>query len=401
MSPPAPPRRVLRVIARLNVGGPAIQAITLSRRLEEHGYSTTLVRGREGPREGTMDPLAARMGVRPVLLPALGRELDPRSDLRAALALRRIIRRERPDVLHTHTAKAGTVGRVAAALAGRHRPRLVVHTFHGHVLSGYFSRRRERVFVGVERVLARRSDVLIAVSEEVRADLLARGIGRPGQIRVVPLGLPLERFVLDETERVRARGAMRARLGVPDDAPLVTVVARLVPIKRIDVLLEALERLAATHPEARACVAGDGELSGALRASPAARRLGDRVIWPGFVEDTPALYAASDVVALTSDNEGTPVSLIEAGAAALPVAATRVGGVPSVVGDGGTGLLVPRGDAAALAAALGRLLDDPTLRARMGAAGRASSLGRFSLDRLVIDVAELYAAGLDRRSPRG
>lgn len=386
-------------IARLNIGGAAMQAIDLTARLPAHGWRTALVRGREGPREGSMDGLAVRLGVRPIMVTSLGRELDPLADLATLARMRRLLRRMRPEVLHTHTAKAGAVGRVAAALAGRHRPGLVVHTFHGHVLSGYFSPRRERIFVGVERLLARLTDVIVAVSAEVRDDLLAAGIGRPGQVRVIPLGLDLDALDLPPTARSDARRRMRRQLGVPAGAPLVTLVARLVPIKRVDLFLAAAEALANDRPEVRFCVAGDGELAERLRASPAADRLGARVAWPGFVHDTAALYAASDVVALTSDNEGTPVSLIEALASGTPVVATAVGGVPSVVRHGGTGLLAPAGDAAAIAAGLRRLVDDPALRARLAAAGRDDVRARFTLDRLVRDVAALYAEGLDR-SPR-
>jgi len=385
--------RVLRVIARLNVGGPAIQAITLTHELRPQGFDTTLVRGREAPREGTMDDLARRLDVTPVLLPTLGREVRPVEDLRSVVALRRIIRCERPSILHTHTAKAGTVGRVAALVAGRRRPRLVVHTFHGHVLSGYFSPRKQRVFAAIERLLARRTDVLVAVSDEVRDDLLALGIGRPGQVRVIPLGFDLAPFAMSPPEAAAARTRMRERLGVPQDAPLVTTVARLVPIKRVDVFLQAAGRVAASHPNTWFCVAGDGELRDELLASAHARALGPRVAWPGFVAEMPDLYAASDVVVLCSDNEGTPVSLIEALAAEVPVVATDVGGVPAVVAHEESGLLAPRGDAAAVAAGMARLLDDPELRARLAGAGRRSVMERFDLGRLVADVVALYRDG--------
>lgn len=390
----APSRRVLRVIARLNIGGPAIQAITLADELEERGYDTLLVRGVEAEREGTMDPLARQLGVRPRHLATLQRELDPLLDLRAVLTLRKVIRRERPDVLHTHTAKAGTVGRVAAWLAGRRRPELVVHTFHGHVLAGYFSPRKERLFTQIERFLARRTDVLVAVSDEVRHDLLDRGIGRPEQIRVVPLGFDLSRFDMRGEERAGARDRMRRDLGVPAGVPLVTIAARFVPIKRLDVFLDAAGAMAERHPEVRFCMAGDGELRDELRAHPAGRRLADRVVWPGFVRETPELYAASDVVMLTSDNEGTPVSLIEALASGVAVVATDVGGVPTVVRHGRTGLLAPAEAHAELAEAALRLIGDPDLATRLAEAGREDVRARFDVDRLVDDIDGLYREGL-------
>lgn len=386
--------RVLRVIARLNVGGPAIQAITLTRRLEDHGFVTTLVRGAESEREGSMDYLAEELGVKPQLVPTLVREVSPPRDLRTVWTLRRIIRQERPLVLHTHTAKAGTVGRVAALASGRRRPRLVVHTFHGHVLSGYFSPRAAAVFTAIERFLARRSDILIAVSPEVRDDLLALGIGRPEQIRVVPLGFDLTRFDLDGITRGRVGTALRRDLGIPEDAPLITIVARLVPIKRIDVFLEAATILAERLPDVRFLIAGDGELRHELESSEAARRLGSRLVWPGFLRDTPAVYAASDVVTLTSDNEGTPVSLIEALAAGVPVVATRVGGVPSVVRHDFSGLLVPPGDPVSLAGAVEAILTGPDRARALRDEGRRDVMDRFSLDRLVADIAALYQEGL-------
>ena len=272
------PTRVLRLIARLNVGGPAIQALTLTRELESHGFATLLAKGVEGEREGTMDGLAKRLDVSPVEIPSLKREITIPDDVRTIRTVRRLIRDFRPAILHTHTAKAGTVGRVAALLSGRRRPGLIVHTFHGHVLSGYFSARAERIFTAIERFLAKRTDVLIAVSDEVRDDLVALGIASPERIRVVPLGFDLRPFDLDGEERRAARDAMRQTIGIEADARLVTLVARLVPIKRVDVFLEAARLVAETHPEVRFCIAGDGELADELRASAAADALGDRVV---------------------------------------------------------------------------------------------------------------------------
>lgn len=394
----APARtRVLRVIARLNIGGPAIQAISLTRRLEERGYSTLLVRGREGEREGTMDHLAERLGVRPRLVSSMSRDPGP-GDLRALAALTWILARQRPQIVHTHAAKAGTLGRLAAlALGGRSR-RVIVHTFHGHSLTGYFSSRRARFFLGVERFLARHSTCLIAVSEEVRDDLVELGVAPAERFEIVRLGLDLEPFSAPAPdERARLRERLRDELGVPRDARVVTLVARLVPIKRVDRFLRVAARVAAEH-DAHFLVVGDGELDGELRASAEARKLGSRLHWVGFRLDMPAVCFASDVVALTSDNEGTPVSTIEALAAGRPVVSTRVGGVATVVKHGETGLTAPPEDEHALAAGIGRLLDEPQLADELAAAGREHVLRGFSLERLVDDIDALYRRLLEQRA---
>src|SRR6266516_1973759 len=226
------PVRVLRVIARLNVGGPAIQAITLSRQLEERG-------------------------VTPVSLPTLQRRIGL-GDLAALLFLRRQIRDWRPQILHTHAAKAGALGRLAALLAGRDRPPVIVHTFHGHVLTGYFSPLVSALFTRIERSLARRSTCLIAVSEEVRADLVRLRVAPPERIVVVPLGFDLSRFQAPEEERRARREAFRASLGIPLEAPLVTLVGRLEPIKRVDRFLRVANLI--EQPPAWFLVVGDGSL---------------------------------------------------------------------------------------------------------------------------------------------
>lgn len=314
------------------------------------------------------------------------RPLAPATDARAVGAMRRVLAGVAPDLVHTHMAKAGTVTRTAARTL-RHRPALV-HTFHGHVLEGYFRPAVQRAFVEVERALARMTDVLIAVSPQVRDDLLDLRIGTPDRYRVIPLGLDL-----DAHRRVSApSGALRAQLGLADDVPLVGCVGRLVPIKDVPTLLDAI----AAVPDAHLAVVGDGELRAELEARSTTLGLERRVHFTGWWHDVPSLMADLDVVALSSRNEGTPVALIEAGACARAVVATDVGGVRSVVEDGVTGLVVPQQDPPALAGAISALLADPARRAAMGAAGRIAS-ARFDQDRLVEDIRALYDEVLTSR----
>jgi glycosyltransferase involved in cell wall biosynthesis len=379
------PIRVLRVIARLNIGGPAIQAISLTALMQERGYATRLVRGSESADEGSMDDLAERMDVQPTLVASMRR--DPGfGDVRALASLVRIARRDRPDLVHTHAAKGGTLGRVAVMLAfPRKRPK-VVHTFHGHSLTGYFSSRTARMYTRIERFLARRTEVLIAVSEEVRDDLVGLGVAPLEQFEVVRLGLDLSAFA-DDSDRAARRAVVRAHWGIASDERVITLVARLVPIKRVDRFLETAALLR-ERPGVRFVVVGDGELRSELQSSEPARALGDRLVWAGFRRDVPDICFASDVVVLTSDNEGTPVSLIEAQAAAKPVVSTSVGGVRSVVLNGETGLLAD--DPPALAAAIGALLDEPDRAATMAVRGREHVLATFGVERLVDDLDRLY-----------
>jgi glycosyltransferase involved in cell wall biosynthesis len=353
--------------------------------MQERGYTTRLVRGSESADEGSMDDLAERMGVQPTLIDSMRR--DPGfGDLRALGELVRIARRDRPDLVHTHAAKGGTLGRVAVMLAFPRRRPKVVHTFHGHSLTGYFSSRTARMYTRIERFLAGRTDVLIAVSEEVRDDLVGLGVAPLEQFEVVRLGLDLGAFA-DDSDRAARRAVVRAQWGIASEDRVVTLVARLVPIKRVDRFLETAALLA-DRADVRYVVVGDGELRSELQSSEPARALGDRLVWAGFRRDVPEVCFASDVVVLTSDNEGTPVSLIEAQAAAVPVVSTCVGGVRSVVLDDETGLLAD--DPPALASAIASLLDDPDRAAAMAARGREHVLSTFGVERLVDDLDRLY-----------
>jgi len=388
--PAGEPVRVVRIIARLNIGGPAIQAITLTSRLEALGYRTTLVRGREEADEGSMDHLAVELGVRPRMVTSLRRN-PGLHDVAALASMIRILREVRPAIVHTHAAKGGTLGRVAVLISrpGRGRRPVLIHTFHGHSLTGYFSPRTAALYTLIERFLARRTDRLIAVSEEVRDELVELGVAPRSKFEVVPLGFDLSPFTVNGEARAAAREALRAELGIPHDARVVTLIARLVPIKRVDRFLEVAAALAEL-PGVRFLIVGDGELRGRLRSSPPALALGDRLIWAGFRRDMPAVCFASDVVVQTSDNEGTPVGLIEAQAAGLPVVSTRVGGTASVVADGETGTLTAVDDIDGLAGELRRLLDDPELAAQMGDAGCRRAVASFSLEQLVERIDGLY-----------
>jgi len=368
------PIRILRIIARMNVGGPAWQVSVLTRGLDEHRFESRLVVGDVG--EGEADFIALRDPDLPALkIPALGRSVRFGDDLRAFVAIRRAIRDYRPDIVHTHTAKAGVLGRLAAATC---RVPVRVHTFHGHVLHGYFNRWVTRLVRIVEGLLARRTTALVAVGERVRDELLGAGIGRSDQYVVIPPGVALEA----RPDRVSARNG----LGLPLNRPLVLFVGRLTAVKRPDRLIEAMALVLDTRPDAVLAIAGEGELLEETRSR--AEPLGESVRFLGWQRDIAGLYAAADCMVLTSDNEGMPVTLIEAAMAGVPSVTTDVGSAREVVLDGVTGLVVAP-DAAAVADGLVRLLDND-LRHRMGAAARARAEAEFGTRRLIADHEALY-----------
>lgn len=380
------PVKVLRVIARLNVGGPALHVAYLSAGLAERGYDTTLVAGSLAYGEESMAAVAEARGVTIAQLSELHREISPLRDLRAVLRLARLIRKERPTILHTHTAKAGTVGRLAALLAGDARPRIVVHTFHGHVLRGYFDPLTALGFRVLERLLARISTVLIAVSPEVRDDLVRLGVAPANKFAVIRLGVELG----DRVGQTGRRDETRRLLGVPTDAFVVGWVGRMTGVKRAGDVLQAFQGVRTQGVDAYLCLVGDGPDRADLEQRAHELGIVKRCLFVGYQADVAAFYEAMDALVLPSANEGTPVSVIEALAAGRPAVATRVGGVPDVIRAGVDGILVEPGDTTALADALGALARDPERRASMGAEGRARVIGRYAVDRLVDDVDRLY-----------
>src|SRR3954471_5045844 len=390
--------KILRVIARLNMGGPALHVAYLTAGLRERGYDTTLVAGTLARGEDSMAFVAEARDVHTIRIDELGREISPLRDLLATVRLARLIRRERPDILHTHTAKAGTVGRVAALLAGRRRPAIVVHTFHGHVLRGYFGPFRSRLFRLLERWLASQSTALIAVSPQVRDDLVALGVAPKERFAVIRLGIELDERVAG-TENGRRES--RRYLGIPGDRFAVGWIGRMTPVKRTDDVLVAFKQLRDDGVDAVLCMVGDGPDRADLERRAHELGIVRDTVFLGYQEDVAQYYAAFDALVLPSSNEGTPVSAIEALAAGRPVVATRVGGVPDVVQEGEDGFLVEPGAIGDLADRLAQLARDPQLRERMGRAGRDRVMSRYAVERLVEDVDRLYrsllSAGAARR----
>ena len=403
--------KVIRIIARLNVGGPAKHVAWLTDGLRDAGYNTVLVAGRVPEGEEDMSYFASDLAVFPLFIPEMSREISL-NDAVTVWKLFRLFLQERPDIVHTHTAKAGTVGRTAGflyrwltpgTLIGKPRRCKFVHTYHGHVFHSYYGRGRTQLFLTIERLLARLvTDRLIVVSRQQRAEICEKfRVGRPKQFKVVPLGLDLGVFA----EHTSRRSKFRHELCIPDDAILIGIVGRLTEIKNHEMFLGVAEKLKAIDPACRRqgavrfIIIGDGSLRDELEVQTQALGLEKDVIFVGSRTDPEYFYPALDIVALTSRNEGTPLTLIEAMANARPVVATQVGGVVDLLGevveDGPyqvcrRGIGVPAGDEEAFVAALSRIIRDRSLRQELGEAGLEFVEVNYSKERLFEDIKDLY-----------
>jgi len=382
--------RVLRIIARLNVGGPARHVVWLTEGMAREGFETLLVTGTVPPGEDDMSGFAAAHGVTPVIIPSMSRELSPR-DVVTIWKLWRLMARFRPDVVHTHTAKAGAAGRIAGLLYrtfSRKRP-LFVHTFHGHVFHGYYSKWKTRVFLAIERFLARvNTDRIVVLSEQQLREIRDEfRVGRAEQFVVVPLGIAPHPAFGHPLPAERGEGPL-----------IVGIVGRLTAIKNHELFLRVAARL---RDEARFVIYGDGTERARLE------RIANGVADFAGTRDAGEIYASLDVLALTSRNEGTPLAIIEAMAAGVPVIATAVGGVVDLLGaverrmDGfdirERGITAASDDDAGFAAGLGLLLHDAALRATFAERGSAYVQRTHSKERLVADIIRLYRENPDHR----
>lgn len=399
--------RVVRVIDRLNIGGPAKHVVWLTSGLNEDEFETTLITGTVPPGEGDMSYFARDSEVEPVVISEMSRELGPR-DLVVIVKLLLLFVKLKPQIIHTHKAKAGAAGRVAAmlyrwltpsALLLRPRQCKIVHTYHGHVFHSYYGRFKSWVFVSIERALARFcTDIIIVISEQQRREICETfRVGRPEQFSVVPLGIDLE-------ETVEERVAFRQGCGISNDEVLIGIVGRLCEVKNHAMLIEAAAHMTRASNgnghQPRFIIVGDGHLRPDIERQADTFCVAERTIFTGFREDATSLYANFDIAALTSLNEGTPLTLIEAMSSGLPVAATEVGGVVDVMGSYQTtqdgfkiwdhGVTAPSRDAETFARAMMYLAQRPQLRREMGARAREFVRARLTRERLVSDIESLY-----------
>ena len=413
--------KIVRVIARLNVGGPAKHVVWLTRGLQTAECQSLLVAGTVPSGEDDMSYFATEMGVSPVFVSEMSREISLKDAL-TIWKLYKLFLRERPDIVHTHTAKAGTVGRVAGllyrwftpgALLGRPRACRFVHTYHGHIFHSYYGSVKTRLFLLIEKVLARLvTDRIVVVSKQQRREINEEfGVGRADQFSVIPLGLDISVFA-EWGERGKS---FRNELGLSPDDILVGIVGRLTEIKNHELFLHAAavykERFSQQQPRARVrfVVIGDGSLRKQLEQQTQSLGLTEDIEFVGGRRDLEDIYPALDIVALTSRNEGTPLTLIEAMANARPVISTAVGGVIDLLGDSNStdpdapfvlcqrGIGVVPNDPLAFAAAMAHLIGDAQLRREIGARGLEFVTGHYSTERLLQDIKTLYADLLKRK----
>ena len=371
--------RIVHVIARMNVGGPAVLISDTLRYLEREEFDVRLLTGNCSDDEADYLETQAP-DIRAIRIDGLGRSVLPVDDVMALWRVREVLRDFRPHIVHTHTAKAGVIGRIAARLVSRDVR--VVHTFHGHLLHGYFSPAKTRGLIAAEARLARSSDRLIAVSPQVRDDLLAAGIGHEKQYEVIAPGVTLGAL----PDRESARGALH----IPSASPVVLLLGRITRIKRPDRFAEAARIVNQQIPDVHFLIGGSGDLEAEFRKS----MVGLQASFLGWHSDVESLLAASDALVVTSDNEGTPLSVIQAGLAGVPTVGTRVGGMASVVDPGQTGLLVEP-DARAVADGLVTLLEREPLRSAMGAEARRQMNAKFSTRAMIESHADLYRRVLE------
>ena len=366
----------MQIIARMNVGGPAVIVAELMRGLDKNRFEQILVTGYCDENEADYLDTVAK-DIKATRIAGLGRSVSLVADLKAFFGLVSLIRKYKPDVIHTHTAKAGVLGRLASLLAGRGAVR--VHTFHGHLLHGYFSSDLTKLVILIEKFFAARTSVLIAIGSKVKADLLEVGIGRADKYRVFFPGLP--------APKTGPKSAAQAALGISSEVLYCTFVGRLTQIKRPDRLLDVAAECKRRGIELRFLVAGEGELFESSKQRAANEQL--NVTFFGWRSDIDQIFAASDIAILTSDNEGIPLTLIQAAQAGLPIVATSVGSISDIVINESTGYLTDT-TASEMAGAIEKLVRDPQLRQMMGAAGKAHAERYFSLDRMIKDHSDLY-----------
>ncbi len=387
--------RILRILNRFNLGGPTYNAAYLTRYLTPE-YDTLLIGGKHSEDEDSSEFILNNMGINAVIIPDMQREISPVNDLSVYNKIKQLIKDFKPDIVHTHAAKAGMLGRRAAFSLDIP---VIVHTFHGHVFHSYFNPVKTATFIQIERALAKRTSRIIAISEIQKKELSETyKITTADKISVIPNGFDLDRFGVDSVEK---RRLFRERYNIPDNVVAIGIVGRIVPIKNHRFFIEVISKLKQkSSSKVVAVVIGDGELRGETEeySKKLGLKTGSRynqkektdVIFTSWIRDIDRVYSGLDIVALTSKNEGTPVSLIEAQASGKPVVSTDVGGILDVVEPGKSGLLSEENDADKFVSNLLYLIKNPKICDSYGKYGKNIMNNRFGYKRLVSETAVLY-----------
>lgn len=384
--------KVIRIINRLNLGGPTYNAAYLSKYLAPE-FETILLSGLKQDSEASSKFILETLGLQAIDIPSMEREINPYKDYHAYRNIYRIIEKEKPDIVHTHAAKAGALGRLAAH---KLKVPVILHTFHGHVFHSYFGRMQSAFYLQVERYLAKRSTRIIAISDLQKHELGSKfKVCPPEKIEVIPLGFDLDRFQVDNEMK---RQKFRAAYNIADYEIVIMIVGRIVPVKNHGMFIQAIHELSKlTDKKFRAVIVGDGSDRQSIEALCDRLKLsygtggadGEIVIFTSWIQNVEEPLAAADVVAMTSWNEGTPVSLIEAQACGIPVVSTNVGGIENVVLENRSALLSEPGDAKVFADNLLKMFDDD-FRIRFSIDGKKFVIEKFHYHRLVKDMGLLY-----------
>lgn len=374
--------KVVRIIDRLNIGGPAIHCILLSAYLNPQKFSTTLITGNVSSFEGDMSYFARQHNIQWQVIPNLGREISLLHDLKTCWQLFKILRKEKPQIIHTHKSKAGALGRFVALLLGIP---IRIHTFHGHVFHGYFGKWKSRLFIFIERILAYFTSRIIVISQQQLQEIsLQYHIAPAHKFSVIPLGFDFDKF----SKLHLSQGWLRQKFNIAQNEIIVGIVGRLTAVKNHFMFLEVAQNLKQQNAPFRMVIIGDGELRPELEAKTKQLGLEGYVIFTGWLQNPCEIYADLDIVALTSLNEGTPVTLIEAMYCGKPVVATNVGGISDFIQSGVHGILVPSQDIANFAKAI-ILLQNKDLQREYGQAGKHVAT-KFAIERLLSDIEKLY-----------
>lgn len=395
--------RVLRIINRLNLGGPTYNATYLTKFMEDE-FETLLIAGMKDETEASSDFIVENLGIKPHYVKHMYRSLHPLKDHKSVNEIRKIIREFKPDIVHTHASKSGAVGRWAAIREG---VPVVIHTFHGHIFHSYFSSLSTRVFLEIERFLAKRSTHIIAISELQKKELsLDFKICSPEKMEVIPLGFDLHRFQENTTAK---RKGFREKYQIKDDEVAIGIIGRLVPVKNHTFFLEAVKKLSSetNHPY-KVLIIGDGELRKEIEEKAKSLNLDyttekdsvhdKKLVFTSWIKEVDVATSGLDIIALTSLNEGTPVSLIEASAAGRPIVSTNVGGIRDVVDEGVNAFIVDKDDINGFAEKLKLLVEDSNLRKQMGIEGIQIAFSKFSYTRLVEQMKDLYKRSMREKN---